>query len=442
MLGVWKKTVLRAFRALPPDGGPPPHSHLHNFAVQLWIALAVAVSVKDLVAPTLHTNYPHFEYGARQWLAGEDMYERCDVGYVILDYRYSPAFAVGMVPLAALPARVGALAFSWLNLAGFYFALRALVRHVLPGRWTPQQQAVFLILVLPASARMFWAVQSNPLVLALVVFGAVAVSNGRWWPAAVLLALAVHIKIWPIAAALLLVACRPRQLAVRLAASVAAVGAVPFLTKPFSVVCFQYHAWYAALMGRMQIRNICHDAWTVWELTPAPISPQGYVVLQWSAALLVLALVLWQHRRGASIARLLTFVLALWAAWQLVVGPGTERNTFGIIAPFTSWGLLTALEEKRGRLWMATAFLLTVVLANGNVERILEPWLPAVLAAHPLGVLMFAVWTVRYARARECTPEADRTTGEPYPTMPTAGICVRCADFRSLKDFGSLSGCS
>ena len=397
MFSAVRSAVLKAFLPAPLEDGTRPRSHLFNFAVQLWIAMAVAVSVKCVVSPRMHTNYPHFEYGAKQWLAEEDMYAVQEVDGVRLDYRYSPAFAVAMVPLAALPNWLGGIVFSWLNVAPFFLAMRALPGRVLPGRWTPQREAVWLILVLAASLRMFWAVQSSPLVLALVVFGAIAARDRRFWLAAVLLAIPVHVKIWPVAAAMLLAACWPRQLLGRFAVGLAGAGLIPFLTKPFSVVCFQYHAWYAALVGPMQVRNVCYDAWTIWELIHEPVSKTCYLLLQLSTALLALALVLRQRRQGSDPRRLLTFLLALWTAWQMLFGPGTERNTFGVIAPLTSWALITALEARRGRAWMLPAFVLTTVLANGTVERTLAPWFPAVTAAHPLGVLLFAVWVVCYA---------------------------------------------
>jgi hypothetical protein len=82
----------------------------------------------------------------------------------------------------------------------------------------------------------------------------------------------------------------------------------------------------------------------------------------------------------------------MWAAWQMIFGPGTERNTFGLIAPLTAWGLMTALVEKRGRVLMIAAFALTTLANFGVVERTLENVFPAVVVMHPAGVLLFAVW--------------------------------------------------
>jgi hypothetical protein len=83
-------------------------------------------------------------------------------------------------------------------------------------------------------------------------------------------------------------------------------------------------------------------------------------------------------------------VLVCWTSWQLVFGPGTERNTFALIAPLTSWALVVAVLEKRMLWLMGLSFLLTILAAIGRVED-LYPWLTAL---HPVGVLLFFAWFV------------------------------------------------
>ena len=87
-------------------------------------------------------------------------------------------------------------------------------------------------------------------------------------------------------------------------------------------------------------------------------------------------------------------MLACWTSWQLVFGPGTERNTFALIAPLTSWALVVAVLEKRGRWLMGLSFLLTILAAIGGVED-LFPWLKAL---HPVGVLLFFAWFLWWNR--------------------------------------------
>jgi hypothetical protein len=95
--------------------------------------------------------------------------------------------------------------------------------------------------------------------------------------------------------------------------------------------------------------------------------------------------------------------LATWASWQLLFGPGTERATFGIIAPLAAWGLVTTFRIARGRVVMVIAYALMVLGGFGQAERALLPSFPLAAALHPLGVLVFAGWLVVYARDWQST---------------------------------------
>ena len=159
----------------------------------------------------------------------------------------------------------------------------------------------------------------------------------------------------------------------RLGVCLLGLGAIPFLTKPFGWVCRQYEGWFALLTGPAQIRHTYRDTWTIWEAIHPPVHPTVYMVLQLTTAAVVLGLCLWQAWRGLPVKRLLLFILVMWACWQLLLGPATERNTFGLIAPLSSWGLITALEQKRGRM-MGMAFVLitgprSVSSNNGRLTR-------------------------------------------------------------------------
>jgi hypothetical protein len=170
----------------------------------------------------------------------------------------------------------------------------------------------------------------------------------------------------------------------------------------------------------LQIRHEYHDAWTIWALFPLPVDLTGYLGLQLSTAVGALALCLWQKQRLRSTAKLLTFVLGTWTAWQLVFGPGTERNTFGLIAPLTAWAAVVAVTEHRGRVWMIVTLFFTDVLAIGHVERALVHVCPHVPeAAHPFGVLLFAGWLIYYARCWE-TGEVQPPYSEGSPSAPLA----------------------
>ncbi len=147
----------------------------------------------------------------------------------------------------------------------------------------------------------------------------------------------------------------------------------------------------------MQIRHTYRDMWTVIEAFFPPLE-SAYLVLQMSTALLVLALCIWQKQKQTSTPQLLTFILAIWASWQLTFGPGTERATFGLVAPLTAWGLITSFRVGHGRVVMVLAFTLTILGGTGQLERALMPIFPLVTTLHPIGVLIFGAWLVSYAR--------------------------------------------
>ena len=82
--------------------------------------------------------------------------------------------------------------------------------------------------MLLGAARSLWSGQSNLLIFAMVGMAAAALLENRCWKAAWLLAIPVHIKAWPLAAGLLLSACRPRALAARLGNACLAWPPPPF----------------------------------------------------------------------------------------------------------------------------------------------------------------------------------------------------------------------
>jgi hypothetical protein len=319
-----------------------------------------------------------------------------------------------MLPLVVLPTPLGSFLYIWGTGILYYLLLRALIAQLLPGQWTARRQGIFLLLTLLATHRMFWALQINPMIFAAVAGAALALKNRRYWAASFLLAFAVHVKVWPLAAALLMIACWPKQLSWRFAAALLVVGALPLLVRPPQMVWQQYEWWFDVLFGRSQDRHAYHDAWTIWELIHSPVSKIGYELLQLITAALTLAACLWQKRRSKNLNYLLLLLLGIWASWQMIFGPATERNTFGVIGPITAWALVVAWEQRWWRGWMTAAFIVSTVLSSGAVERsmlkfgenfqspeskfhVIESMVQWITAAHPIGIALFAVWFIGYA---------------------------------------------
>ena len=71
-------------------------------AIGLWLALAAVVVAKNLHDPENHSTFPIFRGAALAWWNGENVYDSLYFGS---DYRYGPAFALAICPLAWLPCR-------------------------------------------------------------------------------------------------------------------------------------------------------------------------------------------------------------------------------------------------------------------------------------------------------------------------------------------------
>ena len=386
----------------------------------LWTALAIALCVKTYLEPINHSVYPVFEAGGLSWRADRDLYVRSD-----FEFEYSPPFAAAFAPLTHFTTAFGGCLWSVLNVVLLCWALRALIRDVFPDRWTARQQWLFSILVAVSSLRGFWAAQSNMLVFALIAGAASAIARRRWWAAAFLLAIPIFVKVWPVAAAMLLMACWPRQLIGRMAVSCTAIAAFPLLTRPASIVLWQYGNYFEALSGPIMKREPYRDFWMLWEVLYPPVLPAVYLGLQLAMALAALGLCLWQVRRAPSERHALTFILGIWCVWQLAFGPGVERNTICLIAPMMSWGLITSLQQPESRVSrgvMFAAFTVTTLFSFGAFERLLKPTFPAVLGALPVGVLLFATWLVIQARrtSGDCSVQPAGVSLAPGPADSSA----------------------
>ena len=210
--------------------------------------------------------YPVFAAGARHWWADMPLYVSYHSTEDIDAFRCSPAFAVAITPFYLLPGCLGACAWGVVNMSFLFWALHVFVREVLPGEWPPRRESAFLMLTLFASSVGIWSGQSNALIVALIMLGLAAVRRERWWTAALMLALPVFMKVWPIAIVLLLMVCWPRQLTGRFLAVCAVLALIPFLTRPPDIVAWQYRGWYATLVSPIRERWPGYrDAWTIWE---------------------------------------------------------------------------------------------------------------------------------------------------------------------------------
>jgi hypothetical protein len=381
-----------------------------RLAVACWIAGAVALTVKTVLNPTAHTVYPIF-HEAGTWLRnGESLY--ADRGQEPNEFYYSPVFAILLIPFSYLPLWGGGIAWGWFSLGLFFWSLRQFFREVLQP-WQPQLiEGQFLCLAALTAGQGGWSNQSNSLLMALVLLGATELVRGGWWRAALFLAAPVHVKVWPLVVGALLSVRYTKALPWRLALGVVLLAAAPLTFQTWSHATASYAEWGAKLAEREQGNNRYggyRDSWTIAENTVGAPSLATYKLLQVAAGLAVLAWCFRTSRQPWPAERWVTSTLGWWLVWQLLFGPGTERLTYGIVAPLAAWAVVDSVASGRRRGLAWSVWLLTGILGTGEAERaFLKLWSGAEIMT-PVGVMLLGVWLA----ARDLQREATAATTQP-----------------------------
>jgi hypothetical protein len=388
-------------------------------ALLLWLIFAVALAIKSLVTPTLHTVFPKFAAGAEHWWAGLPLYEEYEN---LGPFRYSPAFAIAMTPFAWLGLVWGGLLFALLNVGAYVWAVRRLARDVLPGEWPPVREAILLALAMPVAVRGLWNGQSNGLVAACLLLATAGLARQRWWLAAGLLSAAVYLKLSPLAVGLLFAGLVPGRLGPRLLGALVIGGLLPFLTASPEYVLDQYTGWFEHLVQTRQKRwPSFRDARTFWEWAGITTNLSVYAVLQAGAGITALGWCWWQKRRWDHKPRMwLTAALAAGIGYLLLFGPAIESPTYVLIAPIVAWAVLEAFATRCGRIVAVTVFVLMTAFMDGGTERALARLTPAAAVGLPASTLLLMFWLMAWGWRQRPGMEAESQTRDRYGLGPPA----------------------
>lgn len=337
-----------------------PQSWL-RFAVGVWFAVLLVISVRVLLQPNRQTVYPIFVQAGRDWLAGDGLYGKVNAG--VDQFRYSPLVAATFAPMSVLSDRIGNLVWRWLNA----FALLAALAWWARVAWAPRDfkraslaLGWLLVLVLPLALGSLNNGQSNGLVLALILASLAGSLERRWGLVSVCLAVACLFKVYPIAVGLLLVVVYPRPLGTRLAVALVLGMALPFALQRPEYVCEQYLAWFRHIGGDdrqtwpveltyRDLRLLCRVWWT-------PLGARTYQLIQCAIAAAIAALCFLQRkalRQSPAIApdekELLLTLFALASCWMTAFGAATESSTYILLAPALAAVLVQTRQEGRPR---------------------------------------------------------------------------------------------
>jgi Glycosyltransferase family 87 len=316
--------------------------------VFVWAIVLVAVCVRSGVLGRERSLYLTWATAGQDWASASPLLYQHKEGDGLDIFRYSPLVAALLTPLQLFDERTGSVLWLALNAGVFLGGLWYWLRDRLPTGG--QLRGVLFLLAMPLALNSLANGQPNPLVIGLLLFAVAFAGDSRWTLAAVCIALACALKIYPIAVGLLLVVVFPRQMAWRLALALLAVLLLPYFCQRPEYVTEQYIQWFERLQGddrsNIALERAYRDLWLLIRVGKVPIGTQGYLGIQLGTAAGCAVLCVVARWAGFAKTQLLTTVLALGTCWMMLCGPATESASFVQLAPALAWAVVSACRDR------------------------------------------------------------------------------------------------
>jgi hypothetical protein len=324
-----------------------------RLALAVWLVMTLAVCARSAARPHHQTVYPVWKGAGHDWRTGHDLYDdRPSADATRFGFRYSPLVAAGFTLCDLVPERAGNVLWRVVNAIAFLAALAWWLRDGVPLQATPGQRGLVILLTAPVALGSLNNGQANLLMVALLLGCITALAVERWNIAAVCAALAVLLKIYPIALVLLLALAYPRRFAPRFVLALLLLSALPFLMQRPDYVARQYALWWERVSHNDAYRRTWplaagyRDVWMLVRVWQLPVSLKQYTALQLAGAgtcAAVTALSAWRLGRDR---RLLLVALTLATGWMLLLGPAPESCTYVLIAPALGWWLVQTWRQN------------------------------------------------------------------------------------------------
>ena len=236
------------------DTPPAPRTRrLLWIATGAWLVMLLVISVRVAAKPEHQSVYTvDYAPAGHQWLHGGEVY-RASRHFV-----YSPLTAAAFAPFSVLPTRVGNVAWRWFYVGAFAWVAAGWLGGA--RRMAAAAAGVFL-LMLPLCAGNVNNGQINMLVFVLVAGGVWSARAQRWNLAALLLAAAGFIKIYPLAVGLLLAVLFPRRLGWRLLVALVGLFVVSLVVQRPSYAWGEYGSWFTVLGGDNRLETDLYSTW-------------------------------------------------------------------------------------------------------------------------------------------------------------------------------------
>jgi len=386
-----------------PPRSKPTARDLSRIAFILWTIILLAIAGRVLARPQ-KTVYLLFHQTGQHWLHSDVIYKKGE-------YRYSPLVAAMLVPLGMLPLRVSSLIWLALNAVVFFWGFRYWTRIALPNDRPPWIAPAILLLATPILVGNFSNLQSNPMVLGLMLGAIAGALDKRWNLVTLCILIATLLKIYPLALGLVLLVQYPRQLTWRLLVALAISAVLPFAFQRFDYVADCYRQWLWVLQhddrtefGPYLSYKTVDMLWRTWI---GPTNPTLYKSIQMTAAAIVGAAALFLRR--APQPHRLMILLGSVLLWILIFGPATESATHMLVGPLLGWMILESLLAPWPRILTILLFLAYALLVFTSFALTM-PWGRFIVtqgtqpAAELLVAICFIAWSISVKRLPAATP--------------------------------------
>lgn len=388
-------SVVRANTDKTP-GTAPKRRLVSAWVVAAWSVWIVLLFLA-LGRAALHYSPNHigcfdvFADAGRHWLAGESLYDVGNPNYLVL-FRYSPLVAALLTPLAWLPGPAGNALVRLVNLAVLLPGLWWWARTALPRTLTAKHVAIFYLLVAFLSLSPLMDIQVNSLTLGLMLMTMAAVAVERRNLAAIAVSMAVLLKAYPIALALVLVVLFPRRFVLRWLAAMVLLLALPLALQRPVYVWEQYKDWVSCMVHQPHPDGFFQDMMLFAHVWLTPISRQTYTWIELGSGAVIALILLIQQRRGMPRQSLLNAAFGLCCAWMMGLGPATETTTYIMIAPAAAAAMLLAWILPQPTWFRALVTVAFALLAAAQLQLLVNIDRPLHrLAAQPFAALLLMI---------------------------------------------------
>jgi hypothetical protein len=367
-------------------------------AILAWTVALSAIVGKIVASPERVTNVNRYLKAGRAWIEGSPLYIYTpNKGFV-----YGPFSAVCYALASYLPDVWTRILWCLLSAALLLGGMWAMMTSGPFSQLPTRRRGLAFLLVLPLALGNFDSAQANAFLVGLIMIAFAAASAERWTIAAIALAVAVHWKVYPVVAGLLLILLFPRGFSWRFVLAVVITGLIPFLFQNASYVIDQYRLWYDTRTADNRLDYSLaiapRDLWFVLvQAAGLPISQTVYRVIQAVVGLAIATYCLWGRVNNLPKERLLAGTFSLVCAWMTLLGPASELYTYLLVAPAIAFEMVAAFSKRgdavsRSLVLAAFLFLLAAILRVGFFPRYDNPY---ALSLQPLGALFFLGYALR-----------------------------------------------